>query len=188
MITPIITTDRLILRRWRFSDLESFAELNSCEHVCEFLPKILIKQESDILAQKIINHFDKYGFGLFAVENKDDGNFMGFTGLNTPAFDAHFMPAIEIGWRLSYKYWGCGFATEAAIAVRDYAFKELNLNEIVSFTTEQNIRSRRVMEKIGMTYNPREDFDHPVLSKNHPLRRHVLYRIGCSRDIYDQNN
>ncbi|MDB2415471.1 GNAT family N-acetyltransferase [Rickettsiales bacterium] len=179
MIT-FIQTKRLILRSWKKEDLEPFAKLNACKYVCEFLPKPLIKSESDNLAERIIAHFDKHGFGLYAVERKDNGKFIGFTGLSIPIFEAHFMPAVEIGWRLSYENWGQGFATEAALAVRDYAFEELGLNEIVSFTAEKNASSRRVMEKIGMQHDKVDDFDHPSLPSDHPLQRHVLYRLKNS--------
>jgi 3-dehydroquinate dehydratase/shikimate dehydrogenase len=173
----MIRTKRLVLRTWQQTDLEPFARLNACEHVCEFLPKVLTKSESDDLAARIMAHFDKHGFGLMAVEYHDTGAFIGFTGLSIPTFNAHFMPAVEIGWRLAYAYWGKGIATEAAMAVRDYAFGELGLNELVSFTTRANIASRRVMEKIGMTHDEADDFHHPNLSKSHPLGPHVLYRL-----------
>jgi len=173
----MIETDRLILRKWQDSDLEPFAALNSCEHVCEFLPNILSIEESNVLARKIISHFDKHGFGLFAVERKDTGEFIGFTGLSIPSFKADFMPAVEIGWRLAFSAWGQGFATEAAIAARNYAFNELGLQEIVSFTTKGNERSIKIMKKIGMTYDPKGDFDHPALEDGHPLLPHVLYSL-----------
>ena len=173
----LIQTRRLILRKWKEEDLVPFAKLNACKHVCEFLPKTLSKKESDELAARIISHFDKHGFGLFAVERKDNNHFIGFTGLSIPGFEAHFMPAIEIGWRLSYENWGQGFATEVAMVVRDYAFDTLGLDEIVSFTTERNMASRRVMEKIGMNHNIEDDFDHPSLPAGHRLSRHVLYRL-----------
>jgi RimJ/RimL family protein N-acetyltransferase len=175
-MSNFIETERLVLDMWREKDLKPFAELNSCEHVCEFLPKCLSKKESDSLAERIIKDFDKNGFGLYAVRRKDNGCFIGFTGLSIPGFQAHFMPAVEIGWRLSYANWGQGFAAEAAMAVRDHAFNELSLNEIVSFTTEKNMASRRVMEKIGMSYNKADEFNHPNLSCDSPLKRHVLYR------------
>jgi len=173
----ITTTKRLVLRKWKEEDLAPFAELNACKHVCEFLPKTLSRVESDALAEKIMQHFDKHKFGLFAVERKDNNHFIGFTGLSIPGFEAHFMPAVEIGWRLSYEDWGQGFATEAAMAVRDYAFNKLRLDEIVSFTTEKNIASRRVMEKIGLNHSVADDFDHPSLPAGHRLSRHVLYRL-----------
>ncbi|MDA0782477.1 MAG: GNAT family N-acetyltransferase [Proteobacteria bacterium] len=172
----MLKTERLILRNWKEEDLEPFAALNACEYVCEFLPKILSKEESNSLAKKIITHFEQHGFGLFAVERKDTGEFIGFAGLSIPGFDAHFTPATEIGWRLAYEHWGFGFATEAAIVVRDSAFDELDLKELVSFTTKNNKASRRVMEKIGMTHDEADDFDHPNLKDGHPLKPHVLYR------------
>jgi RimJ/RimL family protein N-acetyltransferase len=175
----MITTDRLILRKWRQADLEVFAELNSCPQVCEFLTKQLTRLESDELARKIIAHFKDHGFGLFAVERVDTGEFIGFTGLSIPSFDAHFMPAVEIGWSLGFEHWGNGFATEAARAVVNYAFEKLQLQEIVSFTTAYNIQSRRVMDKIGMTHDANGDFDHPSLDESHPLKAHVLYRLKC---------
>jgi RimJ/RimL family protein N-acetyltransferase len=169
-------TPRLILRLWKEEDLAPFAQMNACAKVCEFLSTRLTREESDALAHKIITHFEKHGFGLYAVEEKASGQLIGFTGLSIPSFEAPFMPAIEIGWRLDSRYWGKGYATEAAQVVLDYAFYQLALPEIISFTTPTNYRSRRVMEKIGMTHNINDDFDHPVLPENHPLRRHVLYR------------
>ena len=173
----MIETERLILRRWKEEDLEPFAVLNANSKVCEFLPKTLTKKESDDLAAKIKTHFDKHGFGLFAIERKDSGAFIGFAGISVPGFEAHFMPAVEIGWRLDFPHWGKGFATESAKAVRDYAFDTLNLKELVSFTTVENKASRRVMEKIGMTHNQADDFDHPALPEGHALKPHVLYRL-----------
>lgn len=174
----MINTERLLLRMWKDTDLEPFAELNADERVCEFLPNILSKNESDALARRIHNHFETHGYGLYALEEKKSGNFIGFTGLNIPDFNAHFMPAVEIGWRLDHKYWGHGYATEAAEAVLDYGFNTLNLQEVVSFTVPENIRSRRVMEKIGMRQNDEDDFLHPKLPKGHPLKKHVLYRVN----------
>ena len=137
----------------------------------------MTREESDGLIKVINNHFEAHGYGLYAVERKDNGNFIGFTGLNIPNFEAHFTPCVEIGWRLSYENWGQGFATEAAIAVKDYAFAELNLDEIVSFTFEGNHRSRNVMQKIGLKHDEKDDFLHPRLDSKHPLLKHVLYRL-----------
>jgi len=173
----MIETNRLILREWEKTDLEPFANLNACNHVCKFLPTTLSKLESNSLATKIITDLDKYGFGLFAIKRKDTKTFIGFTGLNIPGFWAHFMPAVEIGWRLAYNHWGQGFATEAAIAVRNYAFNELKLKELASFTTIHNHRSEKIMQKIGMTHNEADNFNHPKLPKSHPLSPHILYRI-----------
>jgi RimJ/RimL family protein N-acetyltransferase len=173
-----IHTDRLLLRRWTEADLEPFAELNADPRVTEFLPTPLTREQSDALVARVEAHFDQHGFGLWAVEIPGVAPFAGFIGLYTPRFEAHFTPSIEIGWRLSAEHWGRGYATEGARAAIAFGFEEAGLREIVSFTVPANIRSRHVMEKIGMTYNPADDFDHPSLPEGHPLRRHVLYRIA----------
>jgi RimJ/RimL family protein N-acetyltransferase len=124
-------------------------------------------------------------FGLYAVELKNTGEMIGFLGLMIPPFEVHFTPAIEIGWRLSSTHWNQGYATEGAKAVLHYAITFLNLPEVVSFTAVNNLASRRVMEKIGLQHNTKDDFDHPKLEQNSPLRRHVLYRL--SRADYLKN-
>ncbi|WP_193171899.1 GNAT family N-acetyltransferase [Nisaea nitritireducens] len=177
----MIETERLILRRWRAADREAFAALNASAEVCKFLPKRLTREESDAFADRIDDHFETRGFGLFAVERKDSGAFIGFTGLAVPRFDAPFMSAVEIGWRLDHAHWGKGFATEAARVALAHAFGPLGLEEVVSFTVPMNTRSRAVMEKIGLQHDPADDFDHPMLEPGDPLRRHVLYRIGRER-------
>lgn len=144
----------------------------------EFMPGLLTQAESDAMIERIEGHFEQHGFGLLAAELRQSGEFAGFIGLSTPAFDAPFMPAVEIGWRLGAEYWGRGLATEGAREVLRYGFEELGLSGVVSFTTMTNIRSRRVMEKLGMTHDPVDDFEYPRLPEGHPLRRHVLYRIG----------
>jgi RimJ/RimL family protein N-acetyltransferase len=142
----------------------------------EYFPAPLTREESDALVDRIEAHFAEHGWGPWAAELRETGEFIGFIGLNVPVFEAHFTPCVEIGWRLAAEHWGRGLATEGAGAVLGYAFTELRLPEVVSFTTVANQRSRRVMEKIGMTRNPADDFDHPGLAEGHPLRRHVLYR------------
>jgi RimJ/RimL family protein N-acetyltransferase len=112
------------------------------------------------------------------VEVRGGAAFAGFVGLSVPRFEAHFAPCVEIGWRLAAQHWGHGYATEGARAALAFGFGTLGLEEIVAFTAPRNVRSRRVMEKIGMTYDPADDFDHPLLPEGHPLRRHVLYRIA----------
>lgn len=174
-----LDTERLRLRPWRAEDLEPFAALNADPRVMEHLPKPLDRAESDALAARIRDHFDRHGFGLWAVEVPGEVAFAGFVGLLVPRFDAHFTPCVEIGWRLAHAQWGRGFATEAARAALGFAFGPLGLGEVVSFTVPANHRSRRVMERIGMTRSPADDFDHPLLPEGHPLRRHVLYR--CRR-------
>lgn len=143
----------------------------------EFLPQALTREESDTLATRICEHFDRYGFGLWAVEVKGGAQFIGFIGLSVPRFEAHFTPCVEVGWRLAYEHWGKGYATEGARAAVAFGFDELGLDEIVSFTVPEHQHSRRVMERIGMTHSSTDDFDHPGLSEGHRLRRHVLYRL-----------
>ena len=146
----------------------------------EFMPGCLTRPESDLLVERITEHFRKHNFGLYAVELRDDRTFIGYVGLAVPSFEASFTPCVEIGWRLAAAHWGRGLATEGARAVVKHAFGELGLDELVSFTVPENVRSRRVMEKIGMTHDELEDFDHPNLPEGHPLRRHVLYRLRRS--------
>ena len=173
-----IETERLILREWRESDLEPFARLNSDPRVMEFMPGLLSREESDAFAHRIQSHFREHGFGLCAAELRGNSEFIGFIGLQVPRFQAAFTPCIEIGWRLSADHWERGLATEGAQAIVRFAFEILKLKSIVSFTVPKNLRSRRVMEKLGMTHDPAEDFDHPMLPEGHPLRRHVLYRLA----------
>jgi RimJ/RimL family protein N-acetyltransferase len=174
---PLLTTERLVLRRWRELDLEPFRRMNADPRVMEFMPKLLGPAESDALAERIESHFDEHGFGLMAVEFKESGAFVGFVGLSVPQFEAPFMPAVEIGWRLAADYWGNGLATEAAQETLRFAFEEVGLESVVSFTVPANVRSRRVMERIGMRMV--EEFEHPRLPMGHLLRRHVLYRLGA---------
>jgi ribosomal-protein-alanine N-acetyltransferase len=173
----MIQTDRLLLRRWTEEDREPFYRLNSDARVMEFMPACLTREESDSLLERIAAHFRKHGFGLYAAELREDESFVGFIGLSIPGFKAPFTPCVEIGWRLSAARWGRGLATEGARGVVKHAFEGLRLDEIVSFTVPENVRSRRVMEKIGMEHDASEDFDHPSLPEGHPLRRHVLYRL-----------
>lgn len=151
--------------------------MNADPMVMEYFPAPLSRQESDRLADHIEAHFERHGFGLWAAELRTTGEFIGFIGLAVPGFEAAFMPCVEIGWRLDAAHWGKGLATEGAQAVVRHAFDVLQLDEIVSFTVPANVRSRRVMEKLGMTHDPRDDFDHPHLPLGHPMRRHVLYRL-----------
>ena len=143
----------------------------------EHLPGILGRVESDALALRIEAHFDQHGFGLWAVEIRGVATFAGFVGLTVPNFQAPFTPCVEIGWRLAADYWGRGYATEGARAALKFGFQALKLEEIVSFTVPGNVRSRRVMERIGMAYDPADDFDHPSWRPSSGPARHVLYRI-----------
>jgi RimJ/RimL family protein N-acetyltransferase len=196
---PVLRTARLILRPWRDADLESFAALNADPAVMEHFPATLSRAESDAAAARIRAELSERGFGLWAVEAPGVAPFVGFTGLSVVRFDAPFTRAaeqaraqaprsgarseakpsevIETGWRLACAYWGRGYAPEAARAALAFGFERLGLAEIVSFTAVGNVRSRRVMEKIGMAHDPAGDFEHPALPPGHRLRRHVLYRI-----------
>ena len=176
--TTGLRTERLLLRRWRDGDLAPFAQLNADPEVMEHFPAPLTPAESDAMVARIEATFDDRGFGLWAVEVAKTGTFAGFVGLWWAAFDAHFTPAVEVGWRLARSHWGHGYATEAARAATADGFGRLGLAEIVSFTAVVNPPSRRVMERLGMTHDPGDDFDHPALPPGHRLRRHVLYRLA----------
>ena len=178
MTTP--TSDRLILREWCDDDLGAFADINADARVMEHFPKMLSREESDAVAVRIRQHFAEHGFGLWAVEVPGAAAFIGFVGLSTPKFDAHFTPSVEIGWRLAQEHWNQGYATEAAGAALAFGFSEIGLPEVVSFTAMQNLASRRVMEKLGMSHDASEDFDHPLLAAGDPLQRHVLYRLDAA--------
>jgi len=164
------------MRPWRDSDREPFALMNDDPDVMRYLPAMLTPQESNALVDRIEAHFSERGFGLWALEVPDVAPFIGYCGLLQVRFDAPFTPAVEIGWRLAREYWDQGYATEAAKAALSYAFDQLKLAEVVSFTVPANARSQRVMERIGMTHDPADDFNHPLLPEGHPLQRHVLYR------------
>ena len=175
-----ICTDRLLLRRWRDEDLMPFAELNSDPEVMTYMPALLDRRESDALATRIRQQFDQRGFGLWAVEIPEVASFVGYVGLSVPRFTTPFTPCVEVGWRLARAHWGHGYATEAARASVTFGFEQVGLEEIVSFTAPANSRSIAVMERLGMSHDPADDFDHPSLPAGHPLRRHVLYRLTCT--------
>ena len=174
-----IKTERLILRPWREEDLEPFAKLNADPRVMEYFPGLKSRQESDASVKLMSNHIERCGWGFWATSLIQTGEFIGFIGLEDVYFKADFTPAIEIGWRLAFNCWGKGYATEGALASLRYGFEKLKLEKIVSFTPVQNMRSRAVMERIGMHHDQKDDFDHPRLPEGHHLRRHVLYQIGA---------
>jgi RimJ/RimL family protein N-acetyltransferase len=175
---PVIETPRVLLREWRATDREPFAALNADPEVMAHFPSTLTRATSDMLLDSSMQAWAANGFGLWALERRDDGRFIGFTGLARPSFEAHFTPAVEVGWRLAREAWGQGYATEAARAALDFGFETIGLEEIVSFTVPANTRSRAVMERLGMAHDAADDFDHPKLPDGHPLRRHVLYRLA----------
>jgi RimJ/RimL family protein N-acetyltransferase len=178
MTAPELRTDRLLLRRWFPTDREPFAAMNADPRVMEHFPSTLSREVSDSFIPKMEEAFERHGFSWWAVEVIGEAPFVGFIGLSVPSFQAHFTPCVEIGWRLAADHWNRGYATEGARAALAFGFAQLHLNEIVAFTVPANVRSRRVMEKLDMTHNPADDFDHPNIPEGHPLRRHLLYRIA----------
>jgi 3-dehydroquinate dehydratase/shikimate dehydrogenase len=177
----VIQTERLILREWQETDLEPFAKLNADPRVMEYFPSTLSREESDQLAKRLQGKIQEKGWGFWAVSVPDLADFIGFIGLNyvdQSTLPAPFTPAVEIGWRLAFDHWGKGYAVEGAKAALAYGFKTLHLKEIVSFTAVENRRSRRVMEKIEMHRDPKDDFQHPKIPEGHALKRHVLYRLS----------
>lgn len=182
-----IKTPRLLLRQWTEDDFEPFAQMNFDPKIREFLPvKVQRDRENSYtFAKDIIKRNEEKnwgsGYAMWAVEIPGQAKFIGRIMLVSVPFEAHFTPAVEIGWYISPVYWGKGYATEAAQAVLRYAFETLNLPEIVAYTVVNNIRSRRVMEKLGMDHNPNEDFDHPNLDKDDSFCRHVLYQISKNK-------
>ena len=175
---PELRTERLLLRRWRESDLDPFAALNADPVVMEhFHHGVRTRAETADFMNRIEQEFEQRGFGLWAVEVAGIASFIGFVGLHAATFAAPFTPAVEVGWRLAHTYWGQGYATEAARAALTFGFEQARLDEIVSFTSVGNLRSQRVMQRIGMTRDLEGDFDHPAVPLGHPIRPHVLYRI-----------
>jgi len=179
---PILKLEsaRLLMRQWRDEDLPEFAAMSADPQVMRYFPALLSRLESAALIGRIRGHFNEHGFGLWALERKDTGAFIGFTGLTHVSFDAPFAPAVEIAWRLAHRHWGLGFASEAAWTSLRAGFGQLGLEQIVSFTAHSNLPSEKVMQAIGMRRDAGGDFDHPRLPASHELQRHLLYRI--SRD------
>jgi RimJ/RimL family protein N-acetyltransferase len=181
MSHALFETDRLVLRPWRPTDREPFALMNADPRVMRYFPATLSREESDGFFDLIGRRFLDYGYGLWAVDRKDTGEWIGFVGLvyrPRSDFAAPFAPCHEVGWRLRAEHWGQGFAPEAAQVALRFGFAILRLEEIVSFTVPANQPSRRVMEKIGLGWDPEGDFEHPNLPEWDPLRRHVLYRLS----------
>jgi len=171
-----VETERLLLRQWKDSDLKPFAAMNADKRVMEFYPAPLSQQESDAMANTCKSLIAERGWGFWALEEKNTGRFIGFTGLHVPKHQLPFSPCVEIGWRLAPEYWGKGFVTEAAQAALNIAFQKLGLDEVVSFTAKANIRSAAVMERLGMIRQS-SNFEHPALPEGHELREHIWYKI-----------
>jgi RimJ/RimL family protein N-acetyltransferase len=171
-----ITTPRLTLRQWRDEDYAPFANLNADPHVMRFFPSVADRERSDAMADRIRARITELGWGLWAAEVPGVAPFIGFIGLQPVPFEAPFGPTVEVGWRLASQYWGRGYAPEGAAAALEHAFGPLDLDEVVSMTIPANLPSQRVMQKLGMTRDPADDFDHPTLP-DWEHRRHVLYRL-----------
>jgi len=178
MACPVIVTERLLLREWRDADVDAFTVMNADPVVMQFFPQTYTAERTLRFVARIRECWAERGYGLWAVERKDTASFIGYVGLWPATFPAHFTPAVEVGWRLAAEQWGHGYATEAARAALAYGFDSLGLEEIVSFTSSINVRSWRVMERLGMRRDASGDFEHPNVPEGHPLRPHVLYRLG----------
>ena len=176
-----LRTDRLLLRQWHEDDREPFAALCADPAVMEYFPGPLTRDEADALIDRHQLQLAADKPGVYAADVAATGEFIGFTGLQVPRHDLPFNPCVEVGWRLARSAWGHGLATEAGRASLAHAFGPLALDEVVSMTAVTNLPSRRVMERLGMVHDPADDFDHPAVSPGHPLRRHVLYRIGADQ-------
>jgi len=171
-----LKTERLLLRRWKKRDFPVFSTMNADPLVMEYYPDVLTETESDAMAHKFESLLAKRSWGFWAVELIKEKRFIGFVGLHKPTYELPVTPCVEIGWRLGKEYWGNGYATEGAKASLKFAFEELNLNEVYSFTSVLNKKSRSVMARLNMQ-NTEANFEHPIIPKNHRLREHVLYKI-----------
>jgi RimJ/RimL family protein N-acetyltransferase/8-oxo-dGTP pyrophosphatase MutT (NUDIX family) len=178
---PTLTTPRLTLRPWHEADLPQFATMNADPRVMRHFPKTLTRGESAAAITRLMDHFHRHAFGIFAVEETATATLIGSVGLTHPLFESHFTPCVEIGWRIAHPHQGRGYATEAARAALEFGFQKLQLAEIVSFTVPANEPSWMLMERLGMTRSEVDDFAHPKVPKDHPLSRHILYRLTRSQ-------
>jgi RimJ/RimL family protein N-acetyltransferase len=175
--TPVRVTNRLVMRGFGDDDRDAFAALNADPVVMEHFPEPYDRARSDAFVDRIGRVWAERGYGLWALERRDTGAFIGYTGLWPADFAAPFTPAVEVGWRLARAHWGRGFASEAAREALRFGFTEVGLHEVVSFTAVDNARSWRVMERIGLRRHPAGDFEHPAVPVDHRVRPHVLYRL-----------
>jgi RimJ/RimL family protein N-acetyltransferase len=172
-----IETPRLLLRHWKDSDIEPWVAMNADPRVTEFFSSTYTRAISEAAAMLRRRELDDLGYGWWVVEVRGGAPFAGVVVLGDVPFEAHFTPAREVGWRFAPEHWGNGYATEGARGALDHAFAALGWHEVVAMTAVQNLRSQRVMRRLGMTRDPADDFEHPKVEEGHPLRRHVLYRI-----------
>lgn len=176
-IIHTLSTDRLIMREWRDSDLPSLYQMVSDPDVMEFFPSVLSETEAQDFLKAIQERMDQNGWGMWACELKSTKEVVGFVGLNIPKDDFYFNPCVEIGWRLRKEFWHQGLAQEAAREALKFGFTELNLDKIVAFTTVTNLPSQTLMARLNMVKNP-QHFNHPRLAEDHPLAEHVLYELS----------
>ncbi len=176
---PQLRTERLLLRRWRAADLPAAAAMNADPAVMRYFPAPLSSGESAAMVQRQEASFSAHGYGLWAVELAAGGGLIGAVGLLDVDIDAGFAPAVEVGWRLARPFWGRGLAAEAARAALAFGFEQLLLASVVAYTAACNLPSRRLMERLGMSRDPAEDFLHPWLAAGDPLAPHVLYRLDA---------
>lgn len=174
----MIETPRLILRGWRADDLDPWVAMNADPEVMRFFPAIQTREESQAMMARNQAHIDQHGFGLWAVERREDGAFLGFTGLAVLKDINPLFPGVEAGWRLAAHAWGQGYASEAATAAIEDGFRRCGLDRIVAFTAVPNLPSQAVMRRIGMTRREDLDFDHPALPRGHVLERHLVWDIS----------
>ncbi|KZK80956.1 putative ribosomal N-acetyltransferase YdaF [Pseudovibrio sp. W64] len=181
---PRLETERLVLRKCEPRDLDGFIRLNTDQRVYEFFRSNPSLEDCEKGFQLGMKKQRKDGFGFAVMEDRETGSFLGFCGLEIPSYDAGslpFEPCVEIGWRLLPEVWGRGITGEASRRWLRFGFEILKLDEVVAYTVVQNHKSRRVMEKLGMTHDPAEDFDFPNVDQDHPLCRHVLYRLSADK-------
>jgi RimJ/RimL family protein N-acetyltransferase len=177
-----LRTRRTLLRQWKDSDLPAWIAMNADPQVRRHFPALLTEEEACGEAQRVRDAISQRGWGIWALEIPGVLPFAGLVGLHVTSFDAPFVPAVELGWRLPQAAWGQGYASEAAAAAVEFAFDTLELPQVVAFTIPANTASRRVMERLGMRHDAADDFDHPKVEPGHPMRRHVLYRL--TREMY----
>jgi RimJ/RimL family protein N-acetyltransferase len=178
--TPL-ETPRLILRPWLDRDRAPFARMSADPQVMAHLLPFASPEAVDSWIDRQRAHLKAHGFCFWAIESRENGAFMGAAGLLRVGYEAHFTPAVEVGWRLDRRFWGKGYAPEAAACAIRFGFEQVGLPEIVANTVPANRNSRRVMEKLGMSHLAVDDFDHPLVPIEHPLRRQVLYRLSRDR-------
>ena len=182
-VVPELRTERVLLRAWREQDKQPYAQLNADPEVMAHFPSGLTAEQSDQMVDRMAAHLEEHGWGLWAAERLDTHQFIGFVGLSAPTWHVDGLtPCVEIGWRIARRHWGLGLAPEAATAVLAFAFEHVDLprDEVVSFTTTLNVKSQRVMQKIGLREDPAREFDHPM-TPGWAEQRHVVYCIDRQR-------